>query len=98
MIERDNQIGANALTKKVDRVPSAEMVPAALGSDLPVVAKEEVRDLIPDLLQLNGYVQDKVEGLSILPSGLAFISTDNDCVDNHSGETLFFSIGTMLNN
>ncbi|KCV81397.1 hypothetical protein ATO10_12349 [Actibacterium atlanticum] len=93
VIERDNQIGADAVTKKVYRIPAAEMVPAALGGDLPVVSKELVRDLIPDLLSLNGYVQDKVEGLAIMPDGEMFISTDNDGVDDHSGETLFFSIG-----
>ncbi|RYH11795.1 esterase-like activity of phytase family protein [Tropicimonas sp. IMCC6043] len=95
VIERDNQIGEAAVTKKIFRIPAAEMVPAALGGELPVVSKEEVRDLLPDLLQLGGYVQDKVEGLAIDVNGEAFVSTDNDGVDDHSGETLFFSIGTV---
>ena len=95
VIERDNQIGANAATKKVYRIPSAEMIPAPLGGELPVVSKEEVRDLMADLMQLNGYVQDKVEGLAITADGEAFIVTDNDGVDDHSGETLFFSIGSV---
>lgn len=95
VIERDNQIGADAVTKKIYRIPAADMVPAPLGGDLPVVSKEEVRDLLPDLKQLNGYVQDKVEGLAILPNGEAIVSTDNDGVDDHSGETLFFSIGQI---
>jgi hypothetical protein len=95
VIERDNQIGADAVTKKIYRIPAADMVPAPLGGELPVVSKEEVRDLLPDLQQLNGYVQDKVEGLAILPNGQAFVSTDNDGVDDHSGETLFFSIGKL---
>ncbi len=95
VIERDNQIGANAVTKKVYRIPAAEMVPAALGGELPVVSKEEVRDLIPDLLATGGYVLDKVEGLAIQPDGTAWISTDNDGIDDHSGETMFFSIGKM---
>ncbi|MFD0978129.1 esterase-like activity of phytase family protein [Tropicimonas aquimaris] len=93
VVERDNLIGDAAVTKKVYRVPAAEMVPAALEGELPVVSKEEVRDLIPDLLQLNGYVQDKVEGLAIDAAGKIFVSTDNDGIDDHSGETLFFSIG-----
>src|SRR6056297_2269063 len=94
-IERDNQIGANAVTKKIYRIPAAEMVPASLGGELPVVSKEEVRDLIPDLLSTGGYVLDKVEGLSISPSGVARVSTVNDGVDDHSGETMFFSIGQL---
>ena len=93
VIERDNQIGGAAVTKKVYRIPASEMVPAPLGGDLPVVSKEEVRDLIPDLLALNGYVVDKVEGLAIFEDGTAWISTDNDGVDDSSGETYFWSPG-----
>lgn len=93
VVERDNQIGSAAVTKKAYRIPLTDMKPAPLGGALPVVSKEEVRDLIPDLLALNGYVQDKVEGLAIDVDGEIFISTDNDGVDDHSGETLFFRIG-----
>ncbi|WP_147125984.1 esterase-like activity of phytase family protein [Shimia ponticola] len=95
VIERDNQIASGAVTKKVYRIPMSDMVPAPLGGDLPVVSKEEVRDLLPDLLMTNGYVQDKVEGLAIMEDGTAWVSTDNDGVDDHSGETYFFSIGQM---
>ncbi|MEM8632295.1 MAG: esterase-like activity of phytase family protein [Pseudomonadota bacterium] len=95
VIERDNQIGSAAVTKKVYRIPASEMVPAALGGDLPVVSKELVRDLLPDLTSTGGYVLDKVEGLAILSDGTAWISTDNDGVDDHSGETMLFSIGKL---
>lgn len=37
----------------------------------------------------------KVEGLAILPSGEGFVVTDNDGVDDSSGETMVFSIGQM---
>jgi hypothetical protein len=93
IIERDNQIGAAAVTKMIYRIPLADMVPAPLGGALPVVSKEVVRDLIPDLLSLNGYVVDKVEGLAIFADGTAWISTDNDGVDDSSGETYFWSPG-----
>lgn len=93
VIERDNQIGGAAVTKKIYRIPVAEMVPAPLGRELPVVSKELVRDLIPDLLSTNGYVVDKVEGLAIMQDGTAWISTDNDGVDDSSGETYFWSPG-----
>ena len=95
VIERDNQIGANAKIKKIYRIPASEMVPAPLGSELPVVSKEEVRDLIPDLKSFGGYVVDKVEGLAITKDGEMFVSTDNDGVDDSSGETFFWSIGKM---
>jgi len=91
VVERDNQIGANAVTKKVYRIALSEMQPAALGGELPVVSKEEVRDLIPDLKGWGGYVVDKVEGLAITDAGTVYVSTDNDGVDDSSGETFFWS-------
>ncbi|MHC9236140.1 esterase-like activity of phytase family protein [Pseudooceanicola sp. 502str34] len=93
VVERDNQIGAAAVTKKIYRIPAAEMVPAPLDGELPVVSKEEVRDLIPDLKGWGGYVVDKVEGLAVDAAGEVFVSTDNDGVDDSSGETFFWSIG-----
>lgn len=95
VIERDNQHDFRAVTKKIYRIPLAEMVPAPLGGELPVVSKELVRDLLPDLTSTGGYVLDKVEGLAILPSGEGVVVTDNDGVDDSSGETMFFSIGQM---
>ena len=50
---------------------------------------------MPDLTATGGYVLDKVEGLAIMTDGTAFVSTDNDGVDDHSGETMFFSIGKI---
>jgi hypothetical protein len=88
VIERDNQHDMRAVTKKVYRIPLSEMVPAPLGGDLPVVSKELVRDLLPDLKSTGGYVLDKVEGLAILPSGEIYISTDNDGVDDSSGSRI----------
>ncbi len=95
IVERDNLHGGDAAIKRVYSVPLAEMVPAALGSDLPTVTKTLVRDLLPDLTSTGGYVLDKVEGLAITADGTAWISTDNDGVDDHSGETMFFSIGKL---
>ncbi|TCO74150.1 esterase-like activity of phytase family protein [Rhodovulum euryhalinum] len=92
IVERDNQLGTSAATKKVYRVALSDMQPAALGGDLPLVAKQEVRDLIPDLTATGGYVLDKVEGLAIAADGTMWIATDNDGVDDHSGETMFFAV------
>ncbi|MDP5219784.1 esterase-like activity of phytase family protein [Ruegeria sp. 2205SS24-7] len=95
VIERDNQHDDRAVTKKVYRIPLAEMKPAPLGGALPVVSKELVRDLLPDLTSTGGYVLDKIEGLAILPSGEGFVISDNDGVDDSSGETMFWSIGNV---
>lgn len=93
LIERDNQIGENAAVKQVTRVALSELVPAPLGGDLPVVTKEVVYDLIPDLASNGGYVVDKIEGMAIMQDGTTWMSTDNDGVDDSSGETFFWSIG-----
>jgi hypothetical protein len=95
IVERDNQVGTNAVTKKLYRVALAQMVPAALGSDLPVVTKELVYDFMPDLAVLNGYTAEKVEGFAIDAAGIGYVVTDNDGTDNSSGETLFWSIGAV---
>ena len=70
--------------------------PAELGGELPVVEKTLVRDLLPDLKSAtNGYVVDKVEGFTIDKAGEAFVVTDNDGVDDSSGETLFLRLGNI---
>lgn len=95
VIERDNLIGAAAKLKAIFRVAQSELKPAKLGGDLPVVAKTEVHDLLPDLRKGGGYVVDKVEGFTIDKDGVGYVVTDNDGVDDSSGETLFFDIGKV---
>ena len=70
--------------------------PAKLGGELPVVEKTLVRDLMPDLkAAANGYVVDKVEGFTVDADGDAYVVTDNDGVDNSSGETIFLKLGKL---
>lgn len=95
IVERDNQIGGKAQLKALYRVPLAELVPAELGGELPLVSKELVRDFIPDLAANNGYVLDKVESFAIDADGVGYVITDNDGVDDSSGETFFWSIGSL---
>ncbi|WP_136067437.1 esterase-like activity of phytase family protein [Modicisalibacter radicis] len=95
LIERDNQIGDAARIKQLTRVALGDLAPAPLGGELPVVDKQVVRDLVPDLAGYKGYVVDKVEGLAITADGTAWIVTDNDGVDDSSGETFLWSIGTL---
>jgi len=95
IVERDNQIGDKAQLKALYRVPLAELVPAELGGELPLVSKELVRDFIPDLAANNGYVLDKVESFAIDVDGVGYVITDNDGVDDSSGETFFWTIGSL---
>jgi hypothetical protein len=95
LIERDNQVAGKAVLKTITRVPVSELVPAPLGGDLPVVTKELVRDLVPDLKSFGGFVLEKVEGFAIDAAGTGFVVTDNDGVDDSTGETDFWSIGAV---
>lgn len=95
VVERDNQIALKAALKKLYRVPVSELVGAEIGGELPVVSKQEVRDFIPDLAANNGYVVDKVESFAIDAAGAGYVITDNDGVADSSGETFFWSVGTI---
>jgi hypothetical protein len=95
IVERDNRIASADAAKKLYRVALGALQPAALGGPLPVVGKELVRDFVPDLQALNGYVQDKVEGFAIDAAGTGWVVTDNDGVQDASGETLFWSVGRI---
>ena len=95
LIERDNQIGEAAKVKQITRVSLAGLAPAPLGGDLPLVRKEVVRDLLPDLAAPHGYIVDKVEGFTIDAAGNAFVVTDNDGTDDSSGETHFLPLGAL---
>ncbi len=95
IIERDNQIADAAKIKRLYRVTLSDLTPGPLGSELPVVAKEQVRDFLPDLIAPNGYVVDKIEGFVVDAAGVGYAVTDNDGVDDSSGETHFFSIGKL---
>lgn len=79
--------------KKVELTGLSEIAPE--DAELPVVTKELVRDLIPDLQSNNGYVVDKVESFAIDATGTGYVITDNDGVDDSSGETFFWSIGAL---
>ncbi|MBM6596611.1 esterase-like activity of phytase family protein [Microvirga pudoricolor] len=95
IIERDNQIAEKAKVKKLYAVPLADMKPAPLGGELPVVKKTELRDLLPALKAPKGYVLDKVESFAVDQAGDAYIVTDNDGVDGSSGETIFLKLGKL---
>lgn len=92
-VERDNQHDTRAVTKMITRVPMSAMDGMVPLGETPAVLEPEVMvDLLPYLTSTGGYVLDKVEGLAIASDGTMWVSTDNDGVDDHSGETMFFPI------
>ena len=52
-----------------------------------------MRDLLPALRATDGWTQEKVEGLAVAANGRAYAVTDNDGVDDNTGETIFLNLG-----
>lgn len=96
VIERDNQQGPAARVKRLYRFSIAGMTPAAEGETFPVLSKTLVRDLLPDMNATHGWTADKVEGTAITRDGEVYVVTDNDGVDDASGETRFMALGKLF--
>lgn len=95
VIERDNGFGAKAV-KAIQTFSVKGLKPAAIGAaEIPTVTKTQLRDLTPDLMKAGGYGLDKVEGMTVDKAGNLFVVTDNDGVDDSSGETQFFAFGPV---
>ncbi|KOX13266.1 hypothetical protein ADK67_44320 [Saccharothrix sp. NRRL B-16348] len=96
VLERDNQRGAAAVTKKVYRVDLSALATAAAGQPKPLAAKTEARDLLPALTAGGGVAHDKPEGLAVVGDGplrrLVGV-VDNDGVDDAPGESVFLRLG-----
>jgi hypothetical protein len=95
IIERDNQIGEQAVNKRLYRVALDGLKPARIGEKLRVVQKALAHDFIGDLKSANGYVPEKLEGFTVDAGGNGYAVTDNDGVDDSSGETIFVGIGKV---
>ena len=91
VIERDNQRGPQASIKKI----YAFDVPATW-TGVPTVQRRLVKDLLPALRADHGWVQDKVEGLAAAGNGQTYAVTDNDAIDDSTGETVFLRLGRLL--
>jgi hypothetical protein len=60
---------------------------------LVAAGEKSLFDLMPHLLSTNGWITDKPEGTAVSSSGRLYVVTDNDGVDDWSGETWFFDLG-----
>lgn len=94
VLERDKLNGPDAALKAIYRVdlPSGAGVTGA-GEAPKVLPKTPVRDLLPDLRATNGFVQEKVEGMTVGGNGNLYVVTDNDGLDDANGETVFLDLG-----
>jgi hypothetical protein len=89
-IERDNRTGVWATIKTLTHVDTA-----AFGDGNIAEGEQEVYDLLGDMKATNGWISDKPEGTAILPDGTTFVITDNDGVDDWSGETQLLRLGDV---
>ena len=96
VIERDNQQGEAAAIKKLYRFSIAGKSAASEGSVFPVLTKTLVRDLLPELKAGKGWVVDKVEGSAVARDGKVYVVTDNDGVEDATGETRFMRLGRLF--
>ncbi len=94
ILERDNKGGPDAAIKRVYLVDVAAVTPAGPDAVPPVVEKSLAIDMLPAMQAKAGWVPDKPEGLTITADGTVSMVTDNDGVDDASGETMLIRLGT----
>lgn len=96
VIERDNRPGVFAEIKRIYTVELRGITPAATGAPLPIAPKTLAVDVLPLLGSTGGWVQEKLEGLAIGADGAVYAVTDNDGVEDATGETVFLRLGPIF--
>jgi Esterase-like activity of phytase len=91
LIERDNRTGDFGVLKTLVGVTDAAAVDGFTNGE------KSIFDLRPNLTATNGWMTDKPEGVAVLDNGETFVVTDNDGVEDWSGETWFFGLGRYWN-
>jgi len=88
LIERDNLTGDFAGLKSLVKVPFTATVDRLVSS-----SEKSVFDLMPRMKASAGWITDKPEGVAVTNDGRTFVVTDNDGVEDWSGETWFLDLG-----
>lgn len=89
VIERDNRTGDFAELKTLVRVSVDELMDGVAADE------KDVFDVQPALEATNGWISDKPEGVAVMPDGSVYLVTDNDGVDDWSGESWFVDLGNV---
>jgi hypothetical protein len=89
VIERDNRTGDFAVLKTLVKFDWS----GATGDGIVTGGEKRTYDLLPNLNATNGWITDKPEGVAVTWSGVTYVVTDNDAVDDWSGESWFFDLG-----
>ena len=91
VIERDKLMGPAAAVKRIYTVD----LPEGSADAVTPVTKTLAVDLLPAMTARNGWTQEKLEGLGITTRGRVYAVTDNDGVDDATGETQLFDLGRV---
>ncbi|MER5553772.1 esterase-like activity of phytase family protein [Streptomyces sp. NPDC002793] len=91
VIERDKLNGPAAGVKRIYTVDLPRT--AAPQGALTVLPKTLAHDVLPDLRATKGWTQEKLEGLTVAGDGHVYAVTDNDGLDDSTGETVFLDLG-----
>ncbi|MFH8975073.1 esterase-like activity of phytase family protein [Streptomyces sp. NPDC017890] len=95
VVERDKLNGPAAAVKRIYTVDMPGS--AAPTGSLPVLTKRLAYDVLPALRATNGWTQEKLEGLAVAGDGRVYAVTDNDGLDDATGETVFLDLGSVRN-
>jgi hypothetical protein len=90
ILERDNRGGKDAAIKRLYKINLDGVV------DGQTITKTLIRDIKEDLKGPNGAILEKVEGTAITKNGNVYIVTDNDGVNDHTGETQLIHLGNIF--
>ncbi len=90
VLERDNRGGADAVIKRLYKINLQTL------TDGQTITKTLIKDIKPNLAAAKGNIIEKVEGAAVMANGEVYIVTDNDGVNDHSGETQLINIGKVF--
>ncbi len=90
VLERDNRGGPDAAIKRLYKI---NLQAVTEGQTL---TKTLIKDIKPILAATTGTLLEKVEGTALMANGDVYIVTDNDGVNDHSGETQLINLGKLF--
>ncbi len=90
VLERDNRGGQDAAIKRLYKINLQTV------TDGQTITKTLIKDIKPNLAAAKGNIIEKVEGAAVMAKGEVYIVTDNDGVNDHSGETQLINIGKVF--
>jgi hypothetical protein len=97
VVERDKGWGSStgpvAELKAIYGVDLATADFRPYGQPLVTIDKTLLRDVLPDLKKASIWTAEKLEGVAVAADGSLYIVTDNDGVDDATGETVFLDLG-----